>query len=113
MWILHLSEFHFRAPRCLNPATDQDRPYRTRLERDLAQRVKNLGKIDAIMVGGDIAFQADPREYDVTRQRLLDLAKICGCDKDRIMIVPGNHDVNWAACREAPTMNVHTMLATA
>jgi len=61
MRILHLSDIHFRAPQCLDPDTDRDRPYRTRLERDLVKRVETLGSIDAIMVGGDIAFQVIPR----------------------------------------------------
>jgi predicted phosphodiesterase len=113
MRVLHLSDIHFRAPQCLDAATDRDRPYRTRLERDLVKRVANVGPIDAILVGGDIAFQADPREYVVAQQWLLDLATMCGCDKDRIMVVPGNHDVNRKSCVDAPTMNAHAMIAQA
>lgn len=113
MRILHISDIHFRAPQCLDADTDQDLPYRTRLERDLVKRVANVGTIDAILVGGDVAFQADPREYCVARQWLLDLAAMCGCDKDRIMVVPGNHDVNRKSCEDAPTMNAHAMIATA
>lgn len=113
MRILHLSDIHFRAPQCLDLDTDQDRPYRTRLERHLVTRVAALGPIDAIMIGGDIAFQADPREYVVARQWLVDLAEMCGCDKDSIWVVPGNHDVNRKSCEDAPTMNVHAMIATA
>src|SRR6266702_513431 len=113
MRILHLSVIHFRVPQCLNPATDRDRPYRTRLERDLAKRAAALGSIDAILVGGDIAFQADPQEYVEARQWLIDVAAICGCDKDSIWVVPGNHDVNRKSCEDAPTMNAHAMIANA
>ncbi len=113
MRILHLSDIHFRAPQCLDPATDRDRPYRTRLERDLAKRAAALGPINAILVGGDIAFQADPREYVEARQWLIDLAAICGCDKDSIWVVPGNHDVNRKSCEDTPTMNAHAMIASA
>ncbi|WP_133645217.1 metallophosphoesterase [Paraburkholderia flava] len=113
MRILHLSDIHFRAPQCLDPATDRDRPYRTRLKRDLAKRTEALGSIDAILVGGDIAYQADPREYVEARQWLIDLAAICGCDRDSIWVVPGNHDVNRKSCEDAPTMNAHAMIATA
>jgi predicted phosphodiesterase len=113
MLFLHLSDIHFRAPQCLTPDTDRDRPYRTRLERDLVRRVAELGPIDAILVGGDIAFQGDPREYEEARKWLLELAKMCGCSKDRIMVVPGNHDVNRKACEDMPTKNVHAMIAQA
>jgi predicted phosphodiesterase len=110
MRILHLSDIHFNAPQCLDPDSDRDRPYRTRLERDLVKRVAALGPIDAIMVGGDIAYQGDPREYGVARQWLLDLATICGCDSASIWVVPGNHDVNRKACEEPPTINAHAMV---
>ncbi|ESZ12233.1 metallophosphoesterase [Mesorhizobium sp. L48C026A00] len=110
MRILHLSDIHFRAPQCLDPDTDRDRPYRTRLERDVVKRVEALGPIDAIMVGGDIAFQADPREYVEARRWLIDLATMCGCDKESIWVVPGNHDMNRKSCEDAPTMNAHAMI---
>ena len=110
MRILHLSDVHFRAPHCLDPDHDRDRPYRTRLERDLAKRVATLGPIDAIMVGGDIAFKGDPQEFEVARQWLLDLAAKCGCDSASIWVVPGNHDVNRKTCEDAPTMNAHAMV---
>lgn len=113
MRILHLSDIHFRAPQCLHPDTDRDRPYRTRLERDLAKRVDSLGSINAILVGGDIAFQADPREYDEARKWLISLARICKCDKDSIWVVPGNHDVDRKLCKEMPTVNAHAMIASA
>lgn len=110
MRILHLSDIHFRAPECLDPDHDRDKPYRTRLERHLTGRVAAMGPIDAIMVGGDIAFQGDPREYEVARAWLLDLAAISGCDGASIWVVPGNHDVNRKSCEDAPTMNAQAMI---
>lgn len=110
MRILHLSDIHFNAPQCLKPDSDRDRPYRTRLENHLATRVAGMGPIDAIMVGGDVAYKGDPREYEVARQWLLDLAKRTGCDSASIWVVPGNHDVNRRSCEEAPTMNAHAMV---
>ncbi len=113
MLILHLSDIHFRAPNCLNPDTDRDRPYRTRLERDLVKRVRVLGAIDAIIVGGDIAFGGDPAEFAEGRRWLLALADMCGCSKDAIMVVPGNHDVDRTACEAISTRNVHAVIASA
>ncbi|MFY3137152.1 metallophosphoesterase [Achromobacter xylosoxidans] len=110
MRILHLSDIHFRAPECLYPDHDRDKPYRTRLERHLTGRVAAMGPIDAIMVGGDIAYQGDPREYEVARSWLLDLAAKCGCDSASIWVVPGNHDVNRKSCEDVPTMNAQSMI---
>ena len=113
MLILHLSDIHIRVPHCLNPDTDRDKPYRTRLERDLTARLATLGPIDVILVGGDIAFQGHPQEYVEARKWLIVLAELCGCSKDRIMVVPGNHDVDRRACEDMPTRNAHTIVATA
>lgn len=110
MRILHLSDIHFKSPQCLNPDFDRDRPYRTRLERDLVKRVASIGNIDAIMVGGDIAFKGDPQEYDTAQKWLLSLAEKCGCDSASIWVVPGNHDVDRSACEQMPTMNAHAMI---
>lgn len=113
MRILHLSDIHFKAPECLDPDHDRDKPYRTRLERHLTGRVAAMGKIDAIMVGGDIAYRGDPREYEAARSWLLDLAGKCGCDSASIWVVPGNHDVNRRSCEDAPTMNAQSMIFNA
>ena len=55
--LLHISDIHFRSPRCLTPDQDPDRPYRTRMLQDLRDRVTELGPAHAILVGGDIAFK--------------------------------------------------------
>jgi predicted MPP superfamily phosphohydrolase len=101
MLLLHISDIHFRAPHCLNPDMDPDRGVRTRLERHLQSQLSKLGQahaalgqVDAILVGGDVAFQADPQEYGEAKKWLLRLAKETGCSEDQIFVVPGNHDID-------------------
>jgi len=93
MLILHLSDIHFRHPIC-NTDRDPDLPFRTRLLQDARARVKTLGSIDAILVGGDIAFAGKPEEYAAALKWLYELADACGCDRTRIFVIPGNHDVD-------------------
>src|SRR3546814_9414030 len=38
MLLLHISDIHFRAPDCMNPALDADRPYRPRMVQDARAR---------------------------------------------------------------------------
>ncbi|ODP37044.1 hypothetical protein [Sphingomonas turrisvirgatae] len=64
MLILHVSDIHFRAPQCLKPETDPDVPIRTRMMQDLEAQVAKLGKVGAILIGGDVAFKAAPEEYE-------------------------------------------------
>jgi GTPase-associated adaptor domain/Calcineurin-like phosphoesterase len=98
MRLLHLSDIHFRTPDCENPATDSNQPYRTLLAQDVVELCREGGAVDAILVGGDIAFKGDPAEYKVARAWLLELARQCGCPPEGIYVVPGNHDVDRGVC---------------
>jgi predicted phosphodiesterase len=98
MRLLHLSDIHFRSPDCEDLATDVNHPYRTHLVQDVVELCKAGGPVDAILVGGDIAYKAAPAEYKVARAWLLDLARQCGCTPERIYVVPGNHDVDRGVC---------------
>ncbi|KKA10421.1 hypothetical protein VP03_29445 [Sinorhizobium meliloti] len=94
MLMLHISDIHFRAPDCLDPWMDPDSPIRTRMMRDLAEQVQKLGHVGAILIGGDVAFKAAPEEYQTARVWIQQLSQISGCPKERIFVVPGNHDVD-------------------
>lgn len=98
MRLLHLSDIHFRSPDCENLATDINQPYRTLLAQDVVELCRDGGTVDAILVGGDIAFKGDPAEYRVAQDWLLDLARQCGCSAEGIYVVPGNHDVDRSIC---------------
>lgn len=98
MRLLHLSDIHFKEPDCLDPPTDPERPYRTRLKADLVAMCAEK-TVDAILVSGDIAFKGHPAEFAVADAWLKDLAAASGCRPDRIYVVPGNHDVDRSICR--------------
>lgn len=98
MRLLHLSDIHFRSPDCEDLATDINHPYRTHLVQDVVELCKAGGRVDAILVGGDIAYKGAPAEYKVARAWLLDLAHQCGCAPEGIYVVPGNHDVDRRVC---------------
>ena len=93
MLIVHLSDIHFHHPICATDR-DPDKPFRTRLVQDARQRTETLGPIDAILVGGDIAFAGKPEEYAVARAWLYELADACRCRHERIYVIPGNHDID-------------------
>jgi predicted phosphodiesterase len=93
MLILHLSDIHFHYPACASEI-DPDRPFRTRLFQDARERAESLGDIDAILVGGDIAFAGKPEEYVEALKWLYELADACRCKRERIYVIPGNHDID-------------------
>ncbi|MEI5672150.1 MULTISPECIES: metallophosphoesterase family protein [unclassified Nocardioides] len=90
--ILHVSDIHFHKDAYgWDPNLDQ----RGELVRDLAARVASGGQVDAVLVGGDIAFGGHPDEYATAEEWLTTLVAACGgIGKDRVWTVPGNHDVD-------------------
>lgn len=98
MRLLHLSDIHFKEPDCLDPPTDPERPYRTRLKTDLVTLCTEK-TVDAILISGDIAFKGHPAEFAMADAWLKELASASGCRPDRIYVVPGNHDVDRSVCR--------------
>jgi hypothetical protein len=68
-------------------------------------------RVDVILVGGDIAYKADPVEYGAAKAWLLRIAEICGCRPSNILTVPGNHDVSWAACEKDDVLEAQAGIA--
>jgi len=113
MRILHLSDIHFREPACLTAGGDRDTPFRTRLEADLLELCHKDGNpVDAILVGGDIAFKGHPNEYKAAKDWLLRIASRCGCKPEGILTVPGNHDVDRSICAAVDVSNAQEAIAT-
>ena len=100
MLMLHISDIHFKSPDCLDQWMDPDFPIRTRMMRDLTEQVQKLGKVGAILIGGDVAFKAAPDEYHTARAWIQQLSEISGCPKERVFVVPGNHDVDRAIIKD-------------
>ena len=90
---LHLSDFHFHTDRVYDSSVVLDA-----LLVDVAERIKtdNLGP-DFIVISGDIAFASRPEEYNLARQFLDKLLETINLSKDRLFLVPGNHDVDRSA----------------
>ncbi len=94
MLMLHISDIHFKSPDCLDPLMDPDASIRTRMMRDLIAQVAKLGEVGAMLIGGDVAFKGAKDEYDTAWAWIQQLSQISGCPKERIFVVPGNHDVD-------------------
>ncbi|MCP4696087.1 MAG: hypothetical protein GY862_04460 [Gammaproteobacteria bacterium] len=91
--ILHLSDIH------LGTAAQAD-VYRTHLETDL-KRELGIKKLQYLVLSGDIANRSAPEEYAAALALADGLIKGFGLDKERIIIVPGNHDLNWDLSKKA------------
>ena len=114
MLLLHVSDIHFRSPDCLDRNFDPDRPYRTRMLQDVRALVAALGPVDAILLGGDIAFKGAPDEYQTAMKWIGELVSAARCHLERVFTVPGNHDVDRGFIRRTPaTRNAQAAIAGA
>ena len=89
---LHLSDLHFRTTEL--HAWDEDIVLQALLEdvRECMDEYKLAP--DLILVSGDIAFSGAPAEYDLAQAFFDKLLAMTGLSKERMFVVPGNHDVN-------------------
>ena len=91
--LLHISDIHFQHPLC-HTEQDPELSFRQELVFHSAQQASQLGDVDAILVTGDIAFKGIKEEFAAATIWLEQLADAVGCNKRRIYVVPGNHDVD-------------------
>lgn len=104
MLLLHLSDIHFKSPDCLDPKLDPNKPIRTYMLRDIENKISKLGgSADAILISGDVAFKGVEEEYSTAATWIGDLCSAANCSRERVFVVPGNHDVNRDTTRNQTT----------
>ena len=91
--ILHLSDIHLGT-------TDQAKNYFAQLSTDLNQNLK-VQKLSYLVLSGDIANNSNVEEYDAAYYFVDQLVSRYGLKLDRVITVPGNHDLNWDLSEEA------------
>lgn len=89
---LHLSDLHFRAEE--QHTWDENIVLKALLTDISERREQDALRPDFIVVTGDIAFSGKSAEYDLARGFFDDLLKTTDLEKERLFLVPGNHDVD-------------------
>ncbi len=100
-YILHLSDIHFGDNHGFkNPlGGKQDLVAKQELcdvifEDLMAQGISN-SDIAIIIISGDLTWQANPHEFSNALDILQKLKNYFGLSNKQIIIVPGNHDIEW------------------
>ena len=87
---LHLSDFHFRGGQ---DTFSQDVSCEAVL-RDIPGRLSTDYPLEFIVATGDIAFSGQRHEYELASTFFDALFGELGLDRNRLFVVPGNHDVD-------------------
>lgn len=98
---LHLSDYHWGER---GQSFDQERSRRLLID-DIMSMVQLVGPVDAIFFTGDLVWSGKKQEYEEASKFLDDLLRAAGnLPKERLFIVPGNHDVDWSEITSAVAM---------
>lgn len=87
--LLHLSDLHFR-----DGFHDDPSKWATQIVDDLHYELK-VTEISGIIISGDLTTKASETEFKYAREFLQIILRELNCSPDRLLIVPGNHDLNW------------------
>lgn len=99
--ILHISDLQFGDKKTAQNVTGMWNDMADKIHKFLARR--QLEKVDLVVITGDIAMSGKPSEYkDAISQLQTLFKKLWGANseewKDRIIVVPGNHDFDINTC---------------
>lgn len=91
--ILHLSDIHL--------GTKEDaQKYKMQLNTDLILALK-INKIDFLVLSGDISNHSTKEQYEAAIEFIENIIIKFNVDRNKIIIVPGNHDLSWEASKKA------------
>lgn len=91
--ILHLSDLHIENKDLANA-------YCTHLEADLLNEL-DVSKLDYIVLSGDIVISSTEMEYSAALKFIKRLKDQFKTEPNSLIIVPGNHDLNWEMSKKA------------
>ena len=82
--ILHISDFHFQKGRSKE------------FQTQVSEMIETLSgkKVDLIVFSGDLVFKGENSYTEASSVLINDLLKNLNLSKERILVVPGNHDLN-------------------
>lgn len=89
-WILVLSDLHVTAD------SDIDTMAQALLDDLRSEDGPCPDRIGAVVVAGDLTDRATPPEFERAHALLGTIARELGCTPKNTIVVPGNHDVDWA-----------------
>lgn len=98
--ILHLSDLHFGPNSRFAGSEPEVLSQKLCLAiEDFSKKIKIEERVSLVITTGDIAEHARKDEYEEAKSFFESLANKLKIDRYKFVFVPGNHDVNWPACK--------------
>lgn len=108
---IHLSDIHFGQERDGLAVVNDD--VKEQLVRDCVEALAEVkpDEVGGVLVTGDIAYSGRKSEYDAAGRWLDKLTQAIGCERTKVQIVPGNHDIDRNTLSES-TKDMLAAIAT-
>lgn len=101
MILLHLSDLHFGNKNRFS----EDKPadlakgfYKALLAAEAKNNILTSGKVDVVIVSGDLAESGARSQFADAKEFLTALAEELTLPRERFVFMPGNHDISWPSC---------------
>ena len=104
--IIHLSDLQFGEPNRIKEKRDEEkettiRRFANKISSSISENLKNKQAGTSIMiVTGDIANTSVEDEYEEAIIFFEELIKNLNLTKDKVVLIHGNHDINWKICEK-------------
>jgi len=92
IFILHLSDMRISS-------LEEVQLYLKDLESDLVNQL-NVDSLDYVVISGDISKHSTQKEYEAAYEFVAMLVERFGLKRDKVIVAPGNHDLNWDLSEE-------------
>lgn len=86
---LQISDIHFSDE---TGSSDEYAQMKRKFLEDIRECHRVLGKIDHVLICGDIAFCGKDSQYRDVKKFVGDICNNAGCTNENVFVVPGNHD---------------------
>jgi 3',5'-cyclic AMP phosphodiesterase CpdA/Tfp pilus assembly protein PilF len=104
--LVHLSDLHFGTKPGSSGAVEMHRFHAGDYEKTLNEHLEAEFSVKRghfaqdhsrffLIVSGDLAYQGTEGEFQLVREFLTRLCRTLDIPRDRVVLVPGNHDVHW------------------
>jgi len=100
--ILHLSDLHFGDKNRFSDlaANEIGKTFCDALKASVRECKKTKDdKIHAVIITGDLVESGLKSQFDIAEKFLVSISTELSIPRNRFIILPGNHDISWAACR--------------
>lgn len=108
---VHLSDIHFGQERDGLAVVNEDVKNCLIDDCEKTLSIINPDEVGGVLVTGDIAYSGKKNEYDAAGQWLDRLTSAIKCERTKVQIVPGNHDIDRGTLSES-TKDMLAAIAT-